>query len=277
MIAVEGLISGPIVIRRSLSKALRSTAAETQTFLVLVPLAATETQVISLPVRLVQDVLPESAFEAQLGYCITYDDRVCPGADLQSTIPPTSLKWLPPVSFTVRYRDLGDAPDSTNHFTGTQRLAYTNVPTALANFPTVFDPSTGSAQGPVHLNPRPFHLGRRASPEAEADIGPDLDPTNNIIPPLNIANRDRRDDGIAVNLLNFSHCRAGVVPVHVLIRPSAVTYFQQSGGKSYLNLKWPPPFPSPCLSPLAMWKRFLGGPFKPPQKGSSTIVNRDRL
>lgn len=210
-----------------------SSAAGTQNHLFLLPLAAGETRVIQLPTRLAQDVPPESVFEAQLGYCITYDGRFCPSADPQSTTPPTSLKWLPPISFTVRYRDLGDAPDSTTHFTTSLMSAYTGV---QANFPTVFDPSTGPDQGPTHLNPRPFHLGRRVSPETEADIGPDLDPTNNIIPATNIASRDRRDNGLAVNLLNFSQCQAGVVPVRVLIRPAAVAFFQKTGGKGYLNL-----------------------------------------
>jgi len=96
-------------------------------------------------------------------------------------------------------------------------------------------------------------LGRRVSPEAEADIGPDLDPTNNLVPPTNVANRDRRDDGVAVNLLNFNPCQASLVPVRVLIRPAAVAYFKQSGGKGYLNLwldgnhdgDWADNFPCP--------------------------------
>ena len=214
-------------------ESLRTSHAETQTIMALVPLAGGETRLFTLPVRLKRDVLPDSEFEIKLGYCITYDGRTCPDADSSSLIPPPSLEWQPSLSFTVRYRDLGDAADSSNHFIGTAMAAYPGVPAA---FPTVFDPATGPVQGPVHRIPRPFHLGRRVSPEAEADVGPDLDPTNNLIPPLNLANRDRRDDGVAVNLLNFNQCQTSLVPVRVLIRPAAVAHFQQTGGKGYLNL-----------------------------------------
>ena len=211
---------------------LRSSSTETQTVSFLVPLAAGQTRTFTLPVRLIGNVFPESVFEAELGYCITYDGQTCPGADPQSTVPPLSFQWQTPVSFTVRYRDLGDAPDSTNH-AASPMLAY---PAMAANFPTVFDPATGLPQGPAHNRPRPLHLGRRVSAEAEADIGPDMDPNNNIIPAVNIANRDRADDGLAVNQLNFSQCQTAPVPFRVLVKPAAVNYFQQQGGTAYLNI-----------------------------------------
>jgi len=215
-------------------ESLRSSAAG-RTALFLVPLAAGETKTVSMPVRLVDDVPPESEFDFQLGYCITFDGELCPGADPQDTTPPPSVEWLPTNKVAVRYRDLGDAPDSTSHFTGTLMPAYIN-PVVQANYPTVFDPATDPVQGPVHINPRPFHLGFRASPEAEADIGPDLDPTNNIIPLAHIPNRDRRDDGVFVNILNFNQCQVTLVPVRIFIRPAAVTFFSKTGGKAYLNI-----------------------------------------
>ncbi|HSR33504.1 MAG TPA: hypothetical protein VLY63_23300 [Anaerolineae bacterium] len=211
---------------------LRETEATTQTLAFLVSLAPGETQTLSLPIRLREEVPPESEFEIKLGYCITYDGLFCPGTDPQSKTPPPSLQWLPPSTFTVRFRDLGDAPDSTSHH-ATLMPAYGGV---QANFPTVYDPVTGPEQGPAHLNPRPFHLGRRVSPEAEADIGPDLDPTNNILPLANIPNRDRRDDGLALKLLNFSPCQASRIPIRIVVRSAAVAYFSNTSSKGYLNV-----------------------------------------
>ena len=136
----------------------------------------------------------------------------------------------PPVIFTPRPNDLGDAPDSTNH-AGAAMSAYPGVP---ASFPTVFDPATGLPQGPKHAFPRPFHLGERVSREAEADVGPDQDPTNNILPAANTPNLDRFDDG--ARLLNLAHCQPGTAKVLVFISPAALAWFQQQALQSYLNV-----------------------------------------
>src|SRR5689334_18847464 len=89
--------------------------------------------------------------------------------------------------------DLGDAPDSTNHF-GVGMAAY---PAVLARYPTVFDPATGAPSGPLHINPAGNGwLGAAVSREADADLLPDADGVTNIDPPTNTANRDRFDDGV---------------------------------------------------------------------------------
>jgi hypothetical protein len=90
-------------------------------------------------------------------------------------------------------RDLGDAPDSTNHF-GAAMAAYPGVP---ANFPTVFDPALGAPQGPAHFAPKADSwLGANVSAENDADLLPDADGVRNIIPPANDPNNDWFDDGV---------------------------------------------------------------------------------
>ncbi|MBI3356677.1 MAG: LamG domain-containing protein, partial [Nitrospirae bacterium] len=88
--------------------------------------------------------------------------------------------------------DLGDAPDSTNHAAAQMATGY--GPTA--NFPTVYDP--GAPHGPIHLNATgDAWLGKAVTLEGEADQGWDQDPTNNILPGPNIANKDGADDGVS--------------------------------------------------------------------------------
>jgi len=90
--------------------------------------------------------------------------------------------------------DLGDAPDSTNSASGSPVM--TAYPGVQANFPTVF---SSSPPGPKHLQPRAVAwLGPQVSFEDEADSGPDADPTNNIIPTLDQADKDLKDDGVAL-------------------------------------------------------------------------------
>ena len=102
-------------------------------------------------------------------------------------LPPTLPKGQTNVVILrVHCHDLGDAPDSTNHF-GANMAAYPGV---QANFPTVFDVATGADQGPLHRNPHPFHLGQQFSIEAEADVGPDQDGVRNIVPPANNPDND---------------------------------------------------------------------------------------
>lgn len=134
------------------------------------------------------------------------------------------------VTLTVRGLDVGDAPDATNHFAGAAMNAYVGVP---ARFATVLDPATPE-QGPAHANALPFHLGAGVSREANADIGPDADPTNNLLPPANIANRDHFDDGVAVGRLVFSNCVKAEVPVQVFVAPGMAAQLEQ--GIGYLNV-----------------------------------------
>jgi hypothetical protein len=102
--------------------------------------------------------------------------------------------------------DLGDAPDSTNHF-GVVYLAYPGTP---GRFPTVFDPATGIPQGPLHNNTfANGWLGAGISGERDADLMPDADGITNLDPGTATPNRDRFDDGVApVNPggINLPHC-----------------------------------------------------------------------
>jgi hypothetical protein len=87
--------------------------------------------------------------------------------------------------------DLGDAPDSTNHF-GMAMSAYSGV---QANFPTVFHPA--APHGPRHLNPGAgVWLGPNITKEVDADLLPDQDGVRNIYPPNDDPNNDAADDGI---------------------------------------------------------------------------------
>jgi uncharacterized protein YegL len=91
--------------------------------------------------------------------------------------------------------DLGDAPDSSNHF-GTSMTAYTAPLTVTAAFPSVFDTTTGLPPGPNHLSPdTDVWLGYDVSREADADLPPDEDLETNIEPLLDLPNQDLHDDG----------------------------------------------------------------------------------
>ncbi len=154
--------------------------------------------------------------------------RPCPNP---TTAPDQALRNL--LVVPVRAADLGDAPDSSNHF-GVPMTAYPGV---QANFPTVFDPATGAPAGPRHINPQPFHLGPRVSLEVGADVGPDQDPRNNLVPNFNSANNDRADDGIRIDPQNLVHCRPATLEVRVFITP-AFQAAALAGGvdEGYLNL-----------------------------------------
>ncbi len=113
--------------------------------------------------------------------------------------------------------DLGDAPDGTNHF-GVSMDAYPGV---AANFPTVFDPATGLPQGPMHIQPRAqAFLGYRVSLEQEADVGPDEDPTNNIVPQNNRPDLDYFDDGVMLPLV-LPDCDITSFDYRVTVAPTA--------------------------------------------------------
>jgi hypothetical protein len=104
-----------------------------------------------------------------------------------------SLSLAGPSNQTGTRGDLGDAPDSTNHF----GLGMTAYPGIKGFFPTVFDPSTGLPQGPVHLSPKKdAWLGNNITAEFDADLLPDADGITNIAPSADSPNRDRADDGV---------------------------------------------------------------------------------
>lgn len=197
----------------------------------LLRLAPGETRRLLAPLGALDEDTLEVEQRILLGYCLTDDGQYCPGEEENAAVPPDSVQWLASAAITPQHRDLGDAPDSSNH-PGAAMAAYPGV---AAAFPTVFDPATGLPPGPAHLDPRPFHLGRRVSPEAEADAGPDLDPTPNILPNANTPDRDRGDDGVGLYQTGFTHCATTTLPIRVLITPAAVTYFQENEEKGYVN------------------------------------------
>jgi hypothetical protein len=166
--------------------------------------------------------------ESRLRYCFISDtDQSCP----DPTAYPNLSGQGPPITVRVKPHDLGDAPDSSNH-AGAAMAAYPGVP---AGFPTVFDPATGLPQGPLHAHPRPLHLGQHVSLEAEADIGPDQDPDNNIEPAANQPNRDRFDDGSRLNP-PAANCQPSTAEVRVAITPAAWNWFKGQERPAYLNV-----------------------------------------
>ena len=160
-----------------------------------------------------------------------------PGAlvNLSAFDPPAGLprSQTNVISIRMHCDDVGDAPDSTNHF-GVNMAAY---PGTQANFPTVFDPATGADQGPLHRNPHPFHLGPRFSIEGDADVLVDQDGAHNIVPPANDPDNDRADDGVLINQIVFSDCATTVIPMKVYIGPDAAAFFAAhvGNGIGYLN------------------------------------------
>lgn len=174
------------------------------------------------------DAPVDEEFTGKLAFCIL-------PAEVLDTCPdrveyPELSGESKPVNIRIRPNDLGDAPDSTNH-AGAAMAAYAGTP---ANFPTVFDPATGQPQGPRHAHPRPLHLGQQVSREAEADIGPDQDPSNNILPANNQPNLDRFDDGSRLNP-PAGNCQTTTAEVRVSISAAAWQWFDAQDKPAYLN------------------------------------------
>ena len=129
--------------------------------------------------------------------------------------PPPSQVPSPPSAFSS---DVGDAPDSSNDYGDTTMTAYPGV---TAHFPTVF--GAGSPPyGPKHENLLAVAgwLGPAITGEDEADKGPDADPTNNIIPATNQADKDGADDGVALPI-PMQHCQGGTLQFTVAIPEGA--------------------------------------------------------
>ena len=119
------------------------------------------------------------------------------------------LPWSGHEIIITKFRsDLGDAPDSTNSY-GAAMTAYPKGGPAgvIARFPTVF--KAGSPPyGPRHNNlpSLRYYLGAGISREAEADIGLDGDPNNNIMPTADRPDLDQFDDGVNPNP-QFPNCQ----------------------------------------------------------------------
>lgn len=134
--------------------------------------------------------------------------------------------------------DLGDAPDSSNNG-AVAMTAYPKggPPGVLANYPTVYGGAGGVLPfGPIHLNPQAVaFLGVGVSGEFEADILPDQDFVNNIVPATDTPDQDGADDGL-VGLPILPHCAPGLINVQV---------------------SWPggPPWPPMWLNVWCDWNR----------------------
>ncbi|MDQ3249500.1 MAG: DNRLRE domain-containing protein, partial [Chloroflexota bacterium] len=237
----NGLFTATLGLFNSLSTngaAAAGVAADNSRFVERVTLAPGETQRVDLSLRMKNELTDELTLPADyavvsnLAFCILpggeeYGDNTCPDAGQYPQLHGNAQ----PITFTVRPNDLGDAPDSTNH-AGVAMAAYAGV---QANFPTVFDPTTGLPEGPLHLHPRPFHLGPNVTREAEADIGPDADGVNNIEPGAG-ANLDGADDGS--RLSNLADCQSATAEALIDISPGAVNWFSEHDADklAYLNV-----------------------------------------
>ena len=109
-----------------------------------------------------------------------------------------------PLTISCRQIEVGDAPDSNNHFGVPMKLHpddgyYYEGNDAFGNFPTVayWNETNGStSQAMCHLeNPLGLVLGDSVSYEQDADLMPDEDGWTNLDPVLDISNRDS-DDGL---------------------------------------------------------------------------------
>jgi hypothetical protein len=98
--------------------------------------------------------------------------------------------------------DLGDAPDGSNNI-GKRMTAYavTGQNPVQGNFPTVFEERDGKPRGPIHLDPLSVALlGPAVTLELEADKGADEDPSTNLNPSRDEADKDGADDGVILPL-----------------------------------------------------------------------------
>ena len=117
--------------------------------------------------------------------------------------------------------DLGDAPDSSNHY-GVAMTAYTGPPTVNASYPTVYDPGLGAPYGPLHRYPyADAWLGTSVATERDADLLPDADGWTNIDPSNNFSNRDNYDDGVNTGAINLVHCTPTTVTFVVNVQSLA--------------------------------------------------------
>ncbi len=182
-------------------------------------------QEIEIPERADDEELTEEDIISQLEYCIIGEDRVV-------CVTEDGIRQARPVRIRIRARDLGDAPDSSNH-AGENMKAYVGI---NGHFPTVHNPATGRPPGPAHIFPGPFHLGQRVSREVEADRGRDADPLNNLLPRRDQANLDRHDDGLRAQAIDFVDCQTVTINVAVTISPRAVAFLRQQDGIGYLNM-----------------------------------------
>jgi hypothetical protein len=182
--------------------------------------------------------------------------------------PELVITYSVPVTPSGPVRDLGDAPDRTNHY-GVPNTAYPGVP---GNFPTVYQVPAGQAAGPRHENATlQALLGNFITGEQEADAGPDSDGRNNILRNaagaiVDVANLDDAEDGWRDRNIRFNHCLHQTVTVRVS-RPLGSTV------KQMLLNSWFDGDQSADWTGGGVCFPPFGGP---PQQGTEWIV-RNRL
>lgn len=203
----------------------------------VITLAAGETRTLSVwtdmrPLSLLANTIPDDPaqeidLQSRLRYAILPTGETVQCGIIGALPPQLVAENLLPVK--IRPWDVGDAPDSSNH-PATPMTAYAGVP---ANFPTVYDVTTGAPEGPRHARPRPFHLGPRVEFEPDADLGA---APRNIDPATNTANRDRYDDGVNLGSIAFQHCQNATFQARVYISAAAQATLLNKGIKTaYIN------------------------------------------
>lgn len=233
----ENIVSARIVVRVEAPTGLkwisgnpqfpttRASEGNPQVRIIDLLVEANTTVTTTLNLELSADTADGTEYELSLQMCTEQAGNLkCPYA--------SGLVDLDPLVYRSYRRDLGDAPDSSNHF-ATSMDAYTGI---VANFPTTADTALAAPHGPVHARPWPLHLGRRVSAEFGADIGPDQDGPNNLEPGFAIpqADLDRGDDGVAIHRIKFEGCKTTTIPVQVAILPSAVAAL--GNNPAYINV-----------------------------------------
>lgn len=185
---------------------------------------------------------------------------VIPGTNIVTTTYGTS-------SSRVMCPDLGDAPDSVNHFGAAMRVHPFGAPSPVANYPSVHSPKPPASTGPIHwlagsssapngpparaidsalglmTQPQTTTLTSIVSNERDADLVPDQDPLAlkrnirpNPNPALGRSNRDRFDNAFTA---------ASGAPLNVAMFPCSTTFVQYAlfinpaspyAGPRYINL-----------------------------------------
>lgn len=199
--------------------------ANRRTRLIDITVAAGDVYVEELSVVVSSDASDAASFEMTLQACAE------PAGEINCPLPAGGID-MAPITFVSARRDVGDAPDSSNH-------ASVNMPTgygAVGNFPTTIDTALAGPHGPAHARPSAMHLGRGYSSEMMADIGPDMDGVNNLETAALTADLDRFDDGVPLSQIEFVDCKEVEIPVRISILPRTVQYYQENDAEAFINI-----------------------------------------
>ncbi len=204
----------------------RAAEADKRTRLLDMTVPAGGVHIEELEVVVSSDAADSASFEMTLQACVEAAGKInCPFAD--------GLVDVTPITFMSARRDVGDAPDSSNH-------ASVNMPTGygvVGNFPTTIDTALVGPHGPAHARPSAMHLGRGYSSEIMADIGPDMDGVNNLETAIPMADLDRFDDGVPLSRVAFDDCKETEIPVRIAIQPRTVQFYQENDdAEAFINV-----------------------------------------